>query len=293
MFCPYHPEVSAELEVPGDRRDVAWIGWLHACCHLPVWRCGQGVLHPIEARFCTAHGCRRPARDQVVHEALPSQGAPAAVAQALAHPPSSDGRSTPAVAGNVLAYLTDAGAVVAVDFGRRSDAQEPLVLMSGVRAASLQVRRGLVVGAILTHTGFRYVGYDIRQLRDTLRRGLSAPEPLAVDERWVHLRTLPEGRARVSHGRGALRLVVEHDPVQGKAARIYRGLVGEDPGPFLVRRSAGTRDAQRFVAHRPLRLLQVPVPVPGGTFLLGRVRWCGAVSRGAVLLPTLGESARG
>ena len=85
-----------------------------------------------------------------------------------------------------------------------------------------------------------------------------------------------------------MRLVVEHDPVPPDDAAGYRAAAGCEPGEWLIRRTPNPEGpAVPFPDLRPTALHQVPVPVPGGVFLIGRVRWFGREVAGALLVPTV------
>lgn len=271
-----------------------WIGWLEGCCSLPAWRCPLGVLHPIEAQFCTWHGCERPHPSAVSHEVAAAGGRadvapPGLVQRPLELPPATDGRSTPALAGNVLVYLADGGKLVALDFGGVGR----LLLAAGVIAAAMRVRGGDVIGALQVEGGVRYLAWDVRDVREGVRTGASVP-PREVPPTGVHLLGLPTERTRLHQGAGPLRLVVEHDPVDEEVAEPYRQATGVAPGDYLVRRAVNPRGpAVPYPDLRPQVLHQVPVPVPGGTFLLGQIRWFGRNVAGALLVPTVGGYVAG
>ncbi len=290
MRCPYHPEGVVRLPVPVDARgDAGWIGWMEGCCSLPAWRCPHGDLHPIDAQYCTYHGCERPPPGRVTHEVAAGPGgrgdvaAPGIVQRALDQLPAADGKSTPALGGNVLCYLAEGGRLLAIDLGSSGR----LLLTSGVQACTLKVRGGDVIGALAIEGGIRYLAWDLRDLRDGLRTGTPlAPREIAPT--GVHLLGLPSDRTRLHQGTGALRLVVEHDPLPEELVELYQAVNGTPPGEHLVRRTGNPLGPK--VPHlelRPQVLRQVPVPVPGGTFVLGQVRWFGRNLDGALLVPTV------
>jgi hypothetical protein len=104
----------------------------------------------------------------------------------------------------------------------------------------------------------------------------------------VHLLGLPRDRTRLHQGAGMMRLVVEHDPVPDEQADRYERITGVAPGEWLIRRTPNPEGP--LVPQpdlRPQALDQVPVPVPGGVFLLGRLRWYGRTVSGALLVPTV------
>lgn len=283
MRCPYHPEQPARIGAP----DGAFLGWLEGCCRLLAWRCEQGALHPVEAQYCTYHGCARPRPGRVAHEVDAAVARPGLVQRSLEQPPSRDGRSTPALAGNVLAYLAEGGRLVALDFGGSGR----LLLASGVLAAALRVRGGDVIGALQVEGGVRYLAWDVRDLRDALRTGAVAA-PREVPPTGVHLLGLPTDRTRLHQGSGPLRLVVEHDPLPEEVAEPYRQATGVQPGDHLVRRAVNPAGPPvPFPDLRPQVLEQVPVPVPGGIFLVGQIRWAGRNVAGALLVPTVAALA--
>lgn len=291
MRCPYHPNEDAELTVPeGASAPGGWIGWLEGCCGLPAWRCDRGALHPVDAMYCTYHGCERPLLDRVTHEVAAGEdgcedvAAPGLLQRELAQAPAADGRSTPALAGNILVYLTAGGTLVAVDFG----GEGRIALASDLQSATLRLRRGEVIGALSNAGGLRYLAWRVRDLRDAMADTERRVAPRAIEATGVHLLGLPAERTRLHQGTGLLRLVVEHDPVDDALSEVYEAATGAPPGAFLVRRT--TNPAGPQVAHpdlRPQLLQQVPVPVPGGTFLLGRLRWFGESYTGALLVPTV------
>ena len=216
-------------------------------------------------------------------------GPPGLVQRPLEQPPATDGKSTLALAGNVLVYLGEGGRLIALDFGGNGR----LLLAAGVLAAALRVRGGDVIGAFQVEGGMRYLAWDVRDLRDALRSG-AIVAPREVPPTGVHLLGLPGERTRLHQGAGPLRLVVEHDPVEEEVAEPYRQATGVSPGEYLIRRTVNPRGPA--VAHpdlRPQVLHQVPVPVPGGTFLIGQIRWFGRNVAGALLVPTVGGYVAG
>lgn len=290
MKCPYHPESPARLPIPTDAiGEAGWIGWLEGCCSLPAWRCSLGDLHPIEAQYCTYHGCERPPPGRITHEVAAGPmgrndiAPPGLVQRTLDQAPAADGRSTPALAGNLLVYLTEAGRLLAVDFGGTGR----MLLAAGVLSAAMRVRVGEVVGALQVDGGVRYLAWDTRDLREALRSGTPAA-PREIPPTGVHLLGLPVERTRLHQGSGPLRLVVEHDPLPDDVSETYHEVTGVHPGDWLVRR---TQNPLGPTVHhldlRPQLLNQVPVPVPGGIFLLGQIRWFGRNVAGALLVPTV------
>ncbi len=291
MRCPYHPHQTARFTVPGGRDDeVGWLGWLEGCCGLPAWRCGLGELHPVDAAWCTYHGCQRPPLSRVAHEVAngPSGGRdvapPSLLVRSLEIPPNADGRSTPALAGNVLAYVSADGRVVAVDMG----GERSVVMAERVDAAALKVVGGDIVGALHGPTGLRYPAWSIDDLRIALATDVPTLWGRATNAVAVHLLGLPRDRTRLHQGAGMMRLVVEHDPVPDEQADRYERITGVAPGEWLIRRTPNPEGP--LVPQpdlRPQALDQVPVPVPGGVFLLGRLRWYGRTVSGALLVPTV------
>jgi hypothetical protein len=133
----------------------------------------------------------------------------------------------------------------------------------------------------------RYLAWDLRDIRDSLRSGTPVA-PREIAPTGVHLLGLPTDRTRLHQGTGALRLVVEHDPVPDDVAEIYQTAHGVPPGEHLVRRTGNPLGPRvPYLELRPQVLRQVPVPVPGGTFLLGQVRWFGKNLDGALIIPTV------
>lgn len=292
MNCPYHPQQPAAIEVPaGLEDDGGWIGWLDGCCGLPAWRCPKGSLLPMEAAFCVYHGCPRPRMDRMLHEVGSARGLvgpsalPALIQRSLELPPSSDGQSSPCIAGNILVYLTENQRLVAVDIG--GDAT--IFLSSQVRSVALRLELGRVVGALRTDSGVRYLSWDVRDLRDALREGSSVVAPEPAPGTQVHLLGLPRDDGVLHQGSGLLRLEVAFDPPPDQVASTYKKLTGTAPGPWVVRRIPNPLGP--VVHHtdlRPQRLHQVPVPVPGGVLVLGQLRWLGNTAAGALLVPTVG-----
>jgi hypothetical protein len=270
--------------------EAGWIGWLQGCCSLPAWRCHYGDLHPADAAYCTYHGCPRPPLSRVSHEVasgrlgLRDVPPPKLIERALTLAPHPDGRSTPALAGNVLVYLADDGRLVAADMG----GDKVISLMHDVEAAALRLVGGAVTGALQAEGSVRYLSWQVTDLRDALTLGADSVPHEPSTATTVHLLGLPRDRTRLHQGAGLLRLVVEHDPVPQEVGDRYEEVTGAPPGEWIVRRTANPSGPK--VAHpdlRPMALHQVPIPVPGGIFLLGTVRWFGKVARGALLLPTV------
>ena len=295
MRCPYHPHQPARIAAPEGAHgaDEGWIGWLDGCCGLPAWRCPYGDLHPADAAFCTYHGCPRPSLVRVSHEVaqgrsgLRDVGPPQLLERALEVPPRDDGRSTPALAGNVLVYLARDGRVIAVDLG----GDRRVVLAHEVEVAAMRLVGGEVVAALQSHGTVRYMAWTVADLRDALVLGVDDIGASPSTATTVHLLGLPQERTRLHQGAGMLRLVVEHDPVPDEQAELYEAVTGSLPGPWLVRRTPNPEGPR--VAHpdlRPQALHQVPIPIPGGVFLLGRVRWFGRNIDGALLVPTVTAS---
>lgn len=209
---------------------------------------------------------------------------PSLLARALEIPPATQGRSTPALAGNVLCYLASDGRVVAVDMG----GEQSVVLADHVDAAALRVAGGEVVGALHGPQGLQYPAWNIEDLRAALAIGEPTLPGRPTNAVSVHLLGLPRDRTRLHQGAGMMRLVVEHDPVPDEQAERYERVTGSLPGEWLVRRTPNPDGPQ--VPHpdlRPQALHQVPVPVPGGVFLIGRLRWFGRDVSGALLVPTV------
>ncbi len=226
----------------------------------------------------------------VAHEVASASGGvsdvppPGLVERSLELAARSDGRSTPCLAGNVLVYLTEVGRLVALDHGGTGT----LFLASGVDTAALRLRGGEIIGAVSSQAGTRYLAWDVRALRAALAAGDSAVPPRQVEATGVHLLGLPTERTRLHQGAGLLRLVVEHDPVIDEHAELYRAATGARPGDYLVRRVCNPLGpATPHPDLRPVRLSQVPVPVPGGVFLIGAMRWFGRAVDGALLVPTV------
>lgn len=290
--CPYHLDMPAQVPVPGGAEEEGgWIAWLEGCCGLPAWRCPSGALHAIDARYCILHGCERPHVSRVAHEVAHGQGmrrdvaAPPLVARQLEIAPHGGGTCTPCLAGNVLVYLTQSERLIAID--ARLDAA--VFLAAQVRAAALKVRAGHVLAALRTEAGVRYLSWDIRDLREALRKGGRAVRPRTVGGMAVHLLGLPRDRTRLHQGSGPLRLVVEHDPLPDGLAEQYERVTGVRPGAYLVRRTPNPQGPELHHPDlRPQLLHQVPVPVPGGVFLIGQIRWFGQNVAGALLVPTFG-----
>lgn len=286
MRCPYHPDRAAGIPVPPMLADGdGWIGWLSDCCGLPAWCCSEGALLPIEAQYCTFHGCPRPHLGRVVHEVAGPAARPAILERPLELAPLADGSSTPCLAGNVLAYLTEAGRLVAVDAG--GDAT--LFLAARVQAAALRLDAGRIVGALRTETGIRYVAWEVREIRDALRLGEPGVRSAPATGAGANLLGLPRDGTRLHLGSGLLRIVVEHDPLDGPESDAYHRVTGVEPGPWLIRRFPNPDGPPLHHPDlRPQILHQVPVPVPGGVLLLGQLRWHGRTVGGAVLVPTSG-----
>ncbi len=296
MRCPYHPHQTARILVPDGVADpeAGWIGWLQGCCSLPAWRCHFGDLHPADAAYCTYHGCSRPSLSRVSHEVssgrlgLRDVPPPALLERALELPPNQDGRSTPALAGNVLAYLAGDGRVVAADMG----GERAVTLARDVEAAALRLVGGSITAALQASGSVRYVSWLVSDLRDALMVGSDEVPALPSTATTVHLLGLPRDRTRLHQGAGLLRLVVEHDPVPDDEAERYEEVCGSPPGQWLVRRTTNpTGPKVAYPDLRPQVLHQVPIPVPGGVFLLGQLRWFGRVALGALLVPTVATAA--
>ena len=291
MRCPYHPMQPARMLIPeGVSGDTGWLGWLDGCCRLPVWRCPQGEIHPVEAAYCSSHGCRRPPLGRVAHELAHGPtgqrdlALPSILVRHLDVPPSADGLSSPALAGNVLVYATNDGRLVAVDMG----GDRTLVLASGVDSAALRVVGGEVVGATRGEGRLRYLSWSVEDLREALASDSHGLLPTETAATSVHLLGLPRERTRLHQGTGMMRLVVEHDPVGDDEAELYRAVTGSSPGEWLIRRTPNPEGPPvPYSDLRPQELHQVPVPVPGGVFMLGRLRWFGRVVSGALLVPTV------
>lgn len=284
MRCPYHPEKAVTFAIPTSAHDgEGWYVWLSDCCGLPAWLCGEGELHPMEARFCRSHGEPRPHPQRMAHEVLGTR-APRLLECPLPIPPMADGLSTPALAGDVLVYLTERRQVVAVDL--TGDAF--VVLATDVLQASLRLDAGLVRAGLRIASGVRYLAWDARDLREALDDfGQVAAVPSGGA--GSSMLGLPHDNHRLHVGAGLVRLVVEHDPVEGPLAEVYRSVTGLWPGPWLIRRTANPLGPEvRDIDLRPADLWQVPVPVPGGVLILGAVRTSGErQATGAILLPTV------
>lgn len=260
------------------------MGWLQGCCGLPAWVCPEGEIHPVEARFCVFHGEERPHPERMAHErkgaAVPR---PRLVRRALELAPMADGLSTPCLAGNVLVYLTEKNRLVAVDLA--SDAHA--LLAEDILQASLRLERGEVRAALRIASGVRYLAWDVRDLRDAIAdyREVSARPTGGAGS---NLLGLPHNRTRLHMGAGLVRLVVEHDPVDGALAEIYREVTGSFPGPWLIRRTANPEGIPvHDIDLRPQDLWQVPIPIPGGVLLMGVLRVRGATVSGALAVPNV------
>lgn len=286
MRCPYHPETTVTVEIPASRRDgEGWTTWLTDCCGLPAWMCAEGELHPMEARFCKLHGEPRPHPERMVHEVIGGPR-PTLVQRTLQLSPMGDGLSTPCLAGDVLVYLTDKGQLVAVDMC--SDAS--VFLATDVLQASLRLDAGCVRAGLRIASGVRYLAWDVRDLREALY-SFAEISALPSSGAGSGLLGLPHDNTRLHVGAGLVRLVVEHDPVDGELASLYRNHTGVWPGPWLIRRTANPLGPDvRDIDIRPADLWQVPVPVPGGVLVLGVVRDGGRQLSGALLLPTVRAS---
>lgn len=259
------------------------MGWLDGCCGLPAWVCPEGQLHPIEANFCTLHGEERPHPERMLHERLGGRP-PRVVRRSLELMPASDGLSTPCLAGNVLVYLSDTGRLVAVDMASEST----VFLAEDVLQASCRIDRGWVRAALRLQSGVRYRAWDVRDLRDGLA-DYTEVDSTASGGAGSNLLGLPHNLTRLHMGSGLVRLVVEHDPVEGQLAETYKETTGVWPGPWLIRRTANPRGpAVHDIDLRPQDLWQVPVPIPGGILVIGAVRAGSAVVSGALAIPTLG-----
>lgn len=286
MRCPYHPDKTVTFEVPPSAVDGdGWYGWPLGCCGLPVWRCAEGELHPMEARFCRTHGEGRPHPERMAHEVLDA-ALPKLIQRALPLPPMADGLSTPCLIGDVLVYLTEKRQLVAVDMC--SDAS--LFLATDVLQASLRLDAGFVRAGLRIASGIRYLAWDARDLRDALGE---FGEVTAVPSSGAgsSLLGLPHNNTRLHLGAGLVRLVVEHDPVDGPLADVYRKATGVWPGPWLIRRTANPLGPTvRDIDIRPADLWQVPVPLPGGVLVLGAMRFQGRTATGALIVPTVREA---
>ncbi|MCA9568582.1 MAG: hypothetical protein KC656_12105 [Myxococcales bacterium] len=285
MRCPYHPEKAVSVDIPATAHDGdGWYAWLSDCCGLPAWRCAEGELHPMEARFCRSHGEPRPHPERMVHEVL-GHRPPRLVQRTLPLPPMGDGLSTPCLVGDVLVYLTEKRQIVAVDMC--SDAS--VFLATDVLQASLRLDAGYIRAGLRIASGVRYLAWDARDLRDALG---DYAEVSAVPSSGAgsSLLGLPHNNTRLHIGAGLVRLVVEHDPVEGELADVYRKATGVWPGPWLIRRTANPSGPEvRDIDVRPADLWQVPIPVPGGVLVLGAMRADGRLATGALLVPTVRE----
>jgi hypothetical protein len=293
MNCPYHPGRQADIPIPvEDEEQSGWLGWMEGCCGLVAWRCDQGELLPVEAQFCTFHGCERPRVNRVAHEWSPGDGqprrvrAPSIIQRALELAPMGDGRSTPCLAGNVLVYLTDSGRLVAVDAG----GEATLFLAAQVKAAALRLEGGTVIGALQTDAGVRCLSWEVRDLRDGLRRnGIVQPTPVKTTS--THLLGLPRDRTKLYQGSGPLRLIVEHDPIEDEdLLATYQKIAGVSPGSWVIARTPNPDGPTIYHPHlRPQHLNQVPVAVIGGVLVLGTVRTLAGSVAGALLIPNVGR----
>lgn len=259
------------------------MGWLDGCCGLPAWVCPEGRLQPIEAHFCGIDGEERPHPSRMVHERL-GGSAPRVVRRALELSPASDGLSTPCLAGNVLVYLTETGRLVAVDMA----SEATLFLAVDVHQASCRLDRGMVRAALRVDAGVRYCAWDVRDLRDGLAE-FTEVDAIQSGGAGSKLLGLPHNRTRLHMGSGLVRLVVEHDPVDGALADLYKETTGVWPGPWLIRRTANPDVAPvNDIDLRPQDLWQVPVPIPGGILVIGAVRAGGVLVSGALVIPNHG-----
>ena len=259
------------------------MGWLDGCCGLPAWVCPEGRLQPIEAHYCVTHGEERPHPERMVHERLGGD-VPRVVRRALELQPASDGLSTPCLAGSVLVYLTETGRLVAVDMA----SEATVFLAEKVHQASCRIDRGLVRAALRLDVGVRYCAWDVRDLRD----GLSDYTEVDASNSGgagSNLLGLPHNRTRLHIGSGLVRLVVEHDPIEGPLAEMYKETTGVWPGPWLIRRTSNPRGPAVYdIDLRPQDLWQVPVPIPGGILVIGAVRAGGVLVSGALAIPNQG-----
>jgi len=286
MFCPYHPGQPVTLALPPDALGAEGINtWLSGCCGLPVWICPEGELQPIEARYCVSHGEERPHPEKMAHE-MGLVPAPRMVRRALELPAMSDGLSAPCMVGNVLVYLTEKGRLVAVDMV--SDAA--VFLAEDVLQASLRLERGMVRAALRIESGVRYLAWDVREVREALAE-FTEISGHPTGGAGSNLLGLPHNRTRLHVGAGLVRLVVEHDPVDGALAEVYKEVTGSFPGPWLIRRTVNPQGPPvHDIDLRPTDLWQVPVPIPGGVLILGVVRAFGEVIAGALAIPNLGAT---
>ncbi len=293
MNCPYHSDRRADIPIPvALEEQTGWLGWMEGCCGLVAWRCEMGELLPVEAKFCTFHGCERPRINRVAHEWTPGDGQPrkvkppTVIERALELAPMADGNSTPCLAGNVLVYLTDSGRLVALDVG----GEGTIFLAAQVRAASMRLEGGTVIGALQTDAGVRYLSWEVRDLRDGLaRNGVVQPTPMKASS--AHLLGLPRDHTRLHQGTGLLRLVVEHDPIASdELIATYKKVTGASPGPWVIRRTPNPDGPPIHHPNlRPQQLLQVPSPIPGGVLVLGTVRYFSKALAGALLIPNVGR----
>ena len=277
--CPYHP--AGEVRLPGGEGGAegagpARIGWLQGCCGLVAWRCPHGVLQPQEARYCTVHGCPAPAAGSVPHE-IGQIPVPPPVVHPLERRPDPTGRSTPALAGNVLAYLAEAGEVVVADLGGGATVS----LIGDIGRATLRIVDGTLLAALSTPRGVRRLAWRVRDLRDALDGRIDPPEGIGVEVSGLYPEGLPRSGERRRYGAGPLRVDVEHDPVPDDVARIYLEVTGASAGRYLI----WPRGSARGI--RPQLLHQIPVAIPGGTLILGRLRDGGQTAQGATLMPTV------
>ena len=293
MRCPYHPGREADIPIPVVLEEPSgWLGWMVGCCGLVAWRCEKGELSPIEARFCTFHGCERPRLNRIAHEWSAGDGSvsrvtpPALIHRALELTPMGGGASAPCLAGNVLVYLTESGRLVALDMG----GDGILSLASQVRVAAVQLAASTVEAALQTDSGVRHLSWSVRDLRDGLTRGGSV-EGAPLKSGGAHLLGLPTERTQLHRGEGALRLVVMHDPIDDeRILATYRGIAGARPGDWVIEATPNPDGPPVYCTRlRPQELLQVPCPVPGGVLVLGTVRHRGATLAGALLIPTVGR----
>ncbi|MEZ4316074.1 MAG: hypothetical protein R3F61_01155 [Myxococcota bacterium] len=248
-----------------------------------MWVCPEGDLQPIEARYCVSHGEERPHPERMAHE-VGLSAPPRLVRRPLELPAMSDGLSSPCLAGNVLAYLTEKGRLVAVDMA--SDAT--VFLADDVLQASLRLERGMIRAALRIESGVRYLAWDVRDIRDALA-DYAEVSGKPTGGAGSNLLGLPHNRTRLHVGAGLVRLVVEHDPVEGELAEVYHDVTGSWPGPWLIRRTANPQGPPvHDIDLRPQDLWQVPVPIPGGILVLGVARVNGEFLTGALAIPNLG-----